>query len=54
MYKASKEASNYQFLTAFVLLSHGSDEKKYVVTGRRIMDALKNKNARGSIQVLYE
>ena len=28
-------------LTAFVLSSHGSDDKKYVATGRRITDALK-------------
>ena len=26
-------------LTAFVPLSHGSDDKKYVATGRRITDA---------------
>ena len=29
------------YLTAFVPSSHGSDDKKYVATGRRITDALK-------------
>ena len=27
------------YLTAIVLSSHGSDDKKYVATGRRITDA---------------
>ena len=35
--------SHMALLTAIVLSSHGSDDKKYVATGRRITDALKER-----------
>ena len=37
----------FALLTALVLSSHGSDDKKYVATGRRITDALKEEKRSG-------